>query len=221
MKPSALLTPGRAEGRTKTKLVPDPIRGPIVHEIFSWRVTDRLGYREIADRLNSSLDRYPPPVSPDPARRRETWSRSAVRDILSNPKYTGFMVWNRRATKKGGTAQLARDLGLSDQPTHEPIVTRAMFDAAASVGKTEERSRDGQRANVRHPDTKRSYVLRSFVDAISAAAGCTGRPAGRRCTTHASPATTWAVAVRPAMRIILEAVGPRGRAARRRLEFLR
>lgn len=25
-----------------------------------------------------------------------------MRDILFNPKYTGYMVWNRRATKRGG-----------------------------------------------------------------------------------------------------------------------
>ncbi len=43
----------RAEGRTKTRLVPDPVRGPAVHQMFVWRVAEGLGYGEIASRLNS------------------------------------------------------------------------------------------------------------------------------------------------------------------------
>ena len=38
-----------------------------------------------------------------------------------------------------------------------------MFDAAADVAVAEQRSRDGGGANTKHPDTKRSYVLRSFI----------------------------------------------------------
>jgi hypothetical protein len=38
-----------------------------------------------------------------------------------------------------------------------------MFEAAAQVGTREERCRDAGGANVNHPQTKRSYLLRSFV----------------------------------------------------------
>ena len=55
---------------------------------------DRLGYSEVTERLTADLNRYPPPVSLDPARHRENWSRSTVQDLLRNPKYTGYMVWN-------------------------------------------------------------------------------------------------------------------------------
>lgn len=34
----------RAEGRTKTRLVADPERAPVVHQIFTWRAAERLGY---------------------------------------------------------------------------------------------------------------------------------------------------------------------------------
>lgn len=51
---------------------------------------------------NTDRDRYPVPEPTSPHRRRGTWSGSAVRDILTNPKYIGYMVWNRRATKSGG-----------------------------------------------------------------------------------------------------------------------
>lgn len=135
----------------------------MVHQIFRWRVDDSLGYAEIAERLNADLDRYPPPVSPDPDRCRDRWARSSVHDLLANPKYSGYMVWNRRATKKGGKFNPPEAWVWSAEPTHEPIVTREMFDAAAAVAKSEQRSRDGGGPNTKHPDTKRSYLLRSFV----------------------------------------------------------
>jgi site-specific DNA recombinase len=70
---------------------------------------------------------------------------------------------DRRATKKGGRFNPPEAWVWSEETTHEPIVTRELFDAAADVAKAEQRSRDGVGANTKHPDTKRSYVLRSFV----------------------------------------------------------
>ncbi len=152
----------RASGATKTRLVPDPLRAPVVNQIFVWRVVDMLGYQAIQARLNADLERYPSPESPDPARRRDQWSRSSVRDILTNPKHTGYMVWNRRATKKGGRVNPPSSWVWSPQPTHEPIVTMEMFKAANTIPDTRQGSRHGAAINS-HPDTKRSYLLRSFV----------------------------------------------------------
>src|SRR5450631_1519139 len=42
-----------ADGRTKTRLASDPVRGPIVTRIFQWRVSDGLGLPTIAARLNA------------------------------------------------------------------------------------------------------------------------------------------------------------------------
>jgi site-specific DNA recombinase len=70
-----------------------------VPKIFDLRVTDLLSYRAIAGVLNQDLEAWPPPQPVDPARAVGRWTPSAVREILTNPKYTGFMVWNRRATK--------------------------------------------------------------------------------------------------------------------------
>ncbi len=90
-------------------LIPDPVRAPVVESIFRLRVVERLGYDAIAKRLNADRDRYPVPEPTSPRRRRGTWSGSAVRDILTNPKYTGYMVWNRRATKSGGKVNPPED----------------------------------------------------------------------------------------------------------------
>src|SRR2546423_295140 len=89
----------RAEGKYKTKLAIDERRGPVVTTIYSWRVNEKLSYRAIAERLNTDLDRYPPPQPVDPERAVGRWTGSAVREILCNPKYTGHMAWNRRSTK--------------------------------------------------------------------------------------------------------------------------
>jgi hypothetical protein len=152
----------RAEGKTKTRLRPDPVRAAVVRQIFAWRVTERLGYRAIAERLNQDPDRYPPPVSPDPARSRDCWGYSAVLEVLRNPKYTGYMVWNRRASKKGGRHNPPEAWIWSPQPTHQPIVSRELFAAAQRVAPQRRGSRSGAGLN-RHPQTRRSYPLRSLV----------------------------------------------------------
>lgn len=152
----------RAEGRTKHRLVPDPVSGPVVTHIFALRVGERLGYDDIAQRLNADPDRYPPPVPVDPARARGRWTWSSVREILHNPKYTGYMVWNRRASKKGGRHNPPSEWTWSPQPTHEPLVTREHFERAAEIAKERERVRTGTAANA-HPKTVHAYLLRSYV----------------------------------------------------------
>lgn len=54
----------RAEGRTKHRLVPDPLRGPAVSRIFHLRGVDRLGYDAIADQLNTDPPPLPHPSPP-------------------------------------------------------------------------------------------------------------------------------------------------------------
>ena len=152
----------RAEGKTKTRLIPDPDCGPVVTTIFQWRALEQLGYDAIADRLNTDLTAHPPPQPVDPRRAVGRWTGSAVREILANPKYTGYMVWNRRASKKGGQHNPAADWVWSPQPRHEPLVTRDLFEAASPVGRRRQGSRTRAGANS-HPQTSRSYPLRSYV----------------------------------------------------------
>jgi len=53
-----------AEGLTKTRLIADPRRAPTVVHIFRLRVTERLGYKAIAARLNTDPGgSRTPPVS--------------------------------------------------------------------------------------------------------------------------------------------------------------
>jgi hypothetical protein len=176
----------RAEGKTKSRLVPDPLRAPIVHLIVTWRIVDRLGYAEITDRLNADLDRYPSPLSPDPARQRDHWSRYSVREILLNPKYTGYMVWNRRSTKKGGKVNPPETWVWSAEPTHEPIVSREMFEAAMGTARTRQGSATEPtptwRIRIRNGVTSSAH----WWFATFAAAACSERRGTATPTTHAN-----------------------------------
>jgi site-specific DNA recombinase len=57
-----------------------------------------FGIYAIAQRLTA--DGIPCPSAHDPGRNRHrcgiAWSKSAVRVILTNPRYTGRQVWNRQ-----------------------------------------------------------------------------------------------------------------------------
>ena len=156
------------QGRTKHRLVPDPVRGPTVTRIFILRALDRIGYQAIADRLNREPDRYPPPdpiIGEGRRHRVGAWTASNVREVLDNPKHTGYMVWNRRKRPRPergirGKVNPPSAWVWSTLPTHEPLVTREIFEAASTVG----RYRQGSRSDAtQNPLANRTYLLRTYL----------------------------------------------------------
>ncbi|WP_160159611.1 recombinase family protein [Streptomyces sp. 3213.3] len=93
-----------------------------------WRYHDRLGYAAIVDRLNAAPDAYPPPIPPGgAARARGAWGKSAIADLLRNPKYTGYQVFNRRASRSRSGAPNDPALWVwSPQPVHEPLIPKCV-----------------------------------------------------------------------------------------------
>ena len=88
--------------------------------------------------------------------------------MLDNPKYTGYMVWNRRKRSRPergvrGRVNPPAEWVWSPQPTHEPLVTKALYEAASPIGRLRRGSRSRSGANTAHPQTKRTYVLRSYL----------------------------------------------------------
>ncbi len=155
-------------GKTKHRLVPDPVRGPVVTQIFLFRALDRIGYQAIADRLNREPGRYPPPdpiIGGGRRRRVGAWTASNVREVLDNPKHTGYMVWNRRKRARPergirGKVNPPTAWVWSARPTHEPLVTREIFEAASTVG----RYRQGSRSEpTRNPQANRTCLLRTYL----------------------------------------------------------
>jgi len=145
-----------AQGRTKSRLILDPARAPVVAQIFAWRVIYHLSIPAITARLNADRTAYP---SVDP----NGWAITTVNAVLANPKYTGHMVYGR--TRITGTAKRARAVPpdqwiWSLEPTHPAIVDRAIWDQAQTEG--------ARRGNIRNEETAtstpgRRYILRSRI----------------------------------------------------------
>jgi site-specific DNA recombinase len=146
-----------AQDRTKTRLILDPLHGPVVAAIFTWRV-DHLGVPAIRQRLNADHTAYPPPDG-------QYWQDSTVAAILANPKYTGHMVYGRR--RKTSRAKTRRPVPAdqwiwSEQPAHPAIITRPMFDAAQAIAAAHRTAGDDPNA-APQPLARRAYPLRGRV----------------------------------------------------------
>jgi site-specific DNA recombinase len=154
--------PHKAEQGLKMKVLePDPVTAPIVKMIFHGYVVAGMTITQLERKLNGDLKLYPPPQSPDPKRRTGMWGRSSVWEILHNPKYTGFQVWNRRQRKRGGKINPPDAWVWSEQPAHEALVSREMFDRANVTAI--KRNNVTKAAEGHEQYRKHTYVLRSFL----------------------------------------------------------
>ncbi len=173
----------RAKGMKKTRLEAHPAEGPVVRTMFHWRVTERLGYQAIADRLNEDLETNPPPVPVDPGTAVGRWTYSNVREVLTNPKHTGHMVWNRRARKGAGKNRMnpVTEWVWSPEPVHEALVDLETFVQAQDVAIRRERSRTAAGLSP-DPQARRVYPLRSYLFCDLC---------GRRMFGNSKRQTTW------------------------------
>jgi site-specific DNA recombinase len=151
-------------------LDPDPATAPVVARIYCMFL-DGYGYLAIAERLTQQ--QIPPPSGHDrvrnPHRLGVAWSKSAVRAILQNPRYTGYQVWNKQRRDEvlldiddvaAGHITRMRwnppDQWVSSaEPTHEALVGREVFDQVQA--RIAARSRTSPRAAA---TSRRPYVLR-------------------------------------------------------------
>lgn len=167
----------RAKGVKKTLLEAHPVEGPVAQKMFRWRVVERLSYEAIADRLNLDLITNPPPspILADTAVGR--WTYSSVRDVLTNPKHTGHMVWNRRARKGAGRNRPnpVEEWVWSPEPTHDALVSLETFVQAQQIAGQRERSRSAAGVS-KHPQAQRSYRLRSFLFCVQCSRRFYGKP---------------------------------------------
>ncbi|MEW2550288.1 recombinase family protein [Streptomyces zhihengii] len=121
------------KGAMKSRLIPDGQRADTVTQIAHWRYFEKMGYGVIADLLNADLQQYPPPQPPGDVRARGAWGKSTICEILRNPKYTGYQVFNRRASRSGSGKVNDPSLWVwSPSPVHEPLIPKWMFDELTS-----------------------------------------------------------------------------------------
>jgi site-specific DNA recombinase len=162
-----------AEGRQLRQLEPHPDTAPVVRRIFAEYIAG-AGYYAIAEGL--TRDGIKSPSAHDPGRNSHrcgvAWAKSAVRAIITNPRYTGRQVWNKQ--RKDEVLLDVEDVGLghvtkmrwnepgswvwSSEVTHEPLIDVATFERAQQIFAAAGRGRARQLINV-----PRSYVLRGLV----------------------------------------------------------
>ncbi|WP_280382768.1 recombinase family protein [Nocardia wallacei] len=137
--------PGKAaDGKRLHKLEADPLTAPVVRRIFTEYLSG-IGIFAIAQRLTA--DDIPCPSAHDRRRNRHrcgaAWSKSAVRTILTNPRYTGYEVWNKQHKHEslidvddvalGHETKLTwnpkGDWVFSDRPVHEALITKDTLEA--------------------------------------------------------------------------------------------
>lgn len=166
--------PGKAAaGQRAHRLEVDETAAPIVQRIFA-AYLDGKGIGAIAEAL--TRDGIPCPSAHDPARNRHRpgwgWSKSAVRSILRNPRYTGREVWNKQRKEEvlldvddvaagHRTRQTWNDEDawvFSTEQTHEAIIDVDTFTQAQLA-----RGAGTHRPAVRTQRRVHEYVLRGMV----------------------------------------------------------
>ncbi len=153
-----------ARGQAKRTLELDPVRAPVVRHIYDLYLSGGVGLTQIRDQLNANPDRYPAPIPIDPTTAVGAWSRSSVWEVLRNPKYTGYQVWNRRARKKGHNRPNPRETWIwSEEPAHPAIVTREEHDAVQARAAANQRSRQTTTAGEARPQARTEYLYRGLL----------------------------------------------------------
>ncbi len=167
-------TPGKAAvGIRIHRLEPDPVTAPVVVRIFEDYVSGK-GLFAIAESLTG--DGIPSPSAYDRARNShrngEGWSKTAVRAILINPRYTGVAVWGRQRRDEvlvdveDVAAGHRTKLRWNDEDAwvrspgvaHEPLISPEVYEAARA------RRAENGRTTIRKPRrTPRPYLLRGLL----------------------------------------------------------
>ncbi|MFE4832722.1 recombinase family protein [Streptomyces sp. NPDC056672] len=163
-----------ADGKRLYGLEPDPTTAPVVVRIFR-EFLRGLGFFAIAEGL--TRDGIPSPSAHDAARNphRDTraWAKSAVRAILTNPRYTGRQIWNRQSKHEslldiddvslGHTTTMRWNTQdkwiISQKVVHTPLVDDDTFARAQDI--LNSRIRTGPAHGVKR--TRNTYVLRGAL----------------------------------------------------------
>jgi site-specific DNA recombinase len=164
-----------ADGRRLHGLIPDTNTAPVVQRIYTEFLAGN-GLYVIAEGLTadgilspSGYDRKRNPHRPGVA-----WSKSAVRVILTNPRYTGRQVWNRQRTDEvlldvndvalGNTTVMRwnpKDRWvISKDVVHPPLIDADTFE---QVQQLLHRRGDGPGFEHKQHRSRHPYVLKGLV----------------------------------------------------------
>ncbi len=121
------------------RLVIDPQTAPIVRQIFEWAL-ERNPVNGIAGRLNqagilppAAYKKQNGEIKSDVIVGHGRWINTAVQNILGNPLYTGDMVQGKTRKVNHHKLPVPRQEWIVVRNTHEPIISREMFDQTQRV----------------------------------------------------------------------------------------
>ncbi|SCL19970.1 Site-specific DNA recombinase [Micromonospora pallida] len=164
-----------ADGKRLRALTPDPDTAPIVRRIFDEFLA---GYGLFAIAEGLTANHVPCPSAHDRARNPHrsgiAWSKSAIRVILTNPRYTGRQVWNKQRTDEvlldvddvalGHTGVMRwnkRDKWItSKEIVHPPLIDDTTFEQAQTLLGQRARRESG---NQRLRRARNPYMFRGLV----------------------------------------------------------
>jgi len=163
-----------ADGKRLHGLTPDPQTAPVVRRIFRDFLNGN-GIFAIAEALTSDGVLCPSAYDHErnPHRDGRAWAKSAVRVILTNPRYTGRQVWNKQRTDE--VLVDVDDVALGHEPVmrwnprdkwiisqevvHEPLVSDEVFNKARELlGSRAHKPASHKPHRTRHP-----YVFKSLI----------------------------------------------------------
>lgn len=129
------------------RLIIDPQTAPIVRQIFEWALERRPLYG-IAGRLNqagilppAAYKKQNGEIQSDVIVGHGKWANATVQNILSSRLYTGDMVQGKTRTVNHHKLPVPRQEWIVVRNTHEPIISREMFDRTWRVLKEEAEKR--------------------------------------------------------------------------------
>lgn len=131
---------------TDGQLKINPQKAEIVKQIFTWYVSG-IGMNEIAARLNLQ------------SVREEIWRHGTIRYILTNEKYIGDTLLQKRFTLDTLPFKAVKNRGEKEQyyvsGTHEPLIEKTIFDYAQKI--LVERDKPGGLSNKNSPFRKKIF----------------------------------------------------------------
>ena len=166
-----------SDGKRLHRLAVDPATAPVVQRIFDEYINGS-GLYAIAQGLTH--DGILSPSANDPARNAHraghhgAWAKTAVGAILSNPRYTGYEVWNKQRrdeilldvddVARGHTTRMRwndeNEWIWSETSAHEAIIERESFEQVQRLI----RPMRGQHASRRpRSDARSRYLLRGLL----------------------------------------------------------
>ncbi|MCA2216366.1 recombinase family protein [Jidongwangia harbinensis] len=176
--------PGKAaDGKRLHRLEADPITAPVVQRIYREYLAGS-GIYAIAEGL--TRDGILSPSAADPARNShrhiQAWGKSAIRVILTNPRYTGRQVWNKQRKAEilidVDDVALGHETKMRWNPTREWVYSTTRAHEALVDDEAFEQVQTMIAAGAKRPDvdrkprrSKRSYAFSACSSAVYAIAG--------------------------------------------------